>query len=91
MKTERDKTDECKEFEYFFHPWDAVIISRLVQKKFEKSNQIAIRYSAKLNEAKYLNAVLADRLRSVTSQCKISPETECRQTIIPACYDRNGG
>lgn len=41
MKTERDKTDECKEFEYFFHPWDAVIISRLVPKKFEKSIQIA--------------------------------------------------
>ena len=62
MKTERNKTDECKEFEDYFHPWGKAIISRLVPKKFEKNLQIAD-----------VIPVLADRLRSVTSQCKISP------------------
>ena len=63
--------------EYFFHLWGRAIISRLVPKKFEKNQKIADGIP-----------VLADILPFVTSQCKISPETCWRETIIPACYDR---
>jgi hypothetical protein len=60
-----------------FSPVGVAIISRLVPKKFENKFQIADGIP-----------VLADRLPFVTSQCKISPETCWRETIIPACYDR---